>query len=59
MVPIESLPGDRYTYRENVRALVGERRKKKFTIGERLVVRVDRVLAAERKVQFSWVPQPA
>lgn len=58
LIPIETLPGDRYTYRENMRAIVGERRKRKFTLGDRLTVRVDRVLAAERKVQFSWVPEP-
>ncbi|MBI3697947.1 MAG: RNB domain-containing ribonuclease, partial [Acidobacteria bacterium] len=57
LVPIETLPGDRYTYRESLRAIVGERRKRKFALGDRITVRVDRVLAEERKVQFSWVPE--
>jgi ribonuclease R len=57
LVPIETLTGDRYTYRESMRAIVGEKRKRKFTIGDRLTVRVDRVLATERKVLFSWVPE--
>ncbi len=55
--PIETFSGDRYTYRESLRAIVGERRKRKFTIGDRLTVRVDRVQALERKVLFSWVPE--
>ena len=58
-VPIETLAGDRYTYRDSQRAIVGEKRKKKFTVGERLVVRVDRVRAGEGKVLFSWVPGAA
>ena len=54
LVPIDTLSGDRYTYRESQRAIVGARTKKKFTLGDRLMVRVDRVEAAERRVLFSW-----
>ena len=56
LVPLQSLAGDRYVYRESARSIVGDRRKKKFAIGDRLTVQVDRVDALERKVLFSWVP---
>ncbi|MBI3667456.1 MAG: VacB/RNase II family 3'-5' exoribonuclease [Acidobacteria bacterium] len=56
-LPIETLTGDRYTYRENLRAIVGDRKKLKFALGDRITVRVDRVEAAERRVLFSWAPQ--
>ncbi len=57
LVPIETLTGDRYTWRENQRVIVGERKKRKFAVGDRLTVRVDRVEAEERRVIFSWVPE--
>jgi ribonuclease R len=55
LVPIETLPQDRYVYRESMRAIVGERHKRKFALGDRIRVQVDGVLAEERKIQFSWV----
>ena len=54
LVPVDTLPGDRYTYRESLRAIVGERSKRKFALGDRVTVVADRVLAEERKVQFGW-----
>jgi len=56
LIPIETLPGDRYTFRESQRAVVGERKKKRFGIGDRLTVLVDRVEAAERRVLFCLAP---
>ncbi|MGH9659490.1 MAG: S1 RNA-binding domain-containing protein, partial [Bryobacteraceae bacterium] len=53
LVPIDLLPGDRYTYRENVRKIEGQRTGRQFSIGDRLRVCLDRVDAAERKLQFS------
>ncbi|MGO4882183.1 MAG: ribonuclease R family protein [Bryobacteraceae bacterium] len=59
LVPIDTLPGDRYTYHENVRKIVGQRTRREFGIGDRLRVALDRVDAAERKLQFSIVePEP-
>ena len=55
LVPIDWLPGDRYTYRENVRKIIGERSRREFSIGDVLDVRLDRVDAAERKLLFSVV----
>src|SRR5580700_1683674 len=59
LVPIDTLPGDRYTYHENVRKIVGQRTRREFSIGDRVRVALDRVDAAERKLQFSIVePEP-
>jgi ribonuclease R len=58
-VPIDTLPGDRYTYHENVRKIVGQRTRREFSIGDKLRVSLDRVDTAERKLQFSIVePEP-
>lgn len=55
LVPIDTLPGDRYGYRENTRQIVGERSRRTFSIGDWVQVRLDRVDAVERKLQFSLV----
>ncbi len=57
LVPIETLTGDRYTWRENQRAIIGDRKKRKFSVGDRLRVRVDRVEADRHRVLFSWLPE--
>jgi ribonuclease R len=59
LVPLETLPGDRYTYNENTRKVVGQRTRREFSIGDEVQVRLDRVEAIERKLQFSLVePEP-
>ncbi len=55
LIPIETLPGDRYSYRENTREIVGNQRGRCFRAGDRLHVFLDRVLAFERKLQFAVV----
>lgn len=52
LVPIETLPGDRYLYSENGRKIVGERSRKSFGIGDQVRVRLDRADSVERKLQF-------
>ncbi|HUB34303.1 MAG TPA: ribonuclease R [Bryobacteraceae bacterium] len=53
LIPIDTLPGDQYTYQENVRKVVGKRSRREFSIGDRVRVILDRVDANERKLQFS------
>jgi len=53
LVPIDTLPGDQYTYQEKVRKIVGKRTRREFSIGDRVCVMLDRVDANERKLQFS------
>jgi ribonuclease R len=50
---MEALPGDRYSYHENTRKIVGDRTRREFSIGDEVCVRLDRVEAIERKLQFS------
>jgi ribonuclease R len=55
LVPIDSLRDDRYTWRENTHEIVGDRWGRRFRAGDRVQVILDRVLAQERKLQFSIV----
>ena len=63
LVPIDTLRGDRYTWRENTHEIVGERTGRRFRAGDRVQVILDRILAQERKLQFALVeegfPSPA
>jgi ribonuclease R len=53
LVPIETLPGDRYRYHENGRKIIGERTRKAYSIGDSVHVRLDRADTVERKLQFA------
>ncbi len=53
LVPIETLPGDRYRYHENGRKIIGERSRKMYSIGDSVQVRLDRANTVERKLQFA------
>ncbi len=57
LVPIDTLCGDRYTWRENTHEIVGERWGRRFRAGDRVQVILDRILAQERKLQFSLVEE--
>ena len=57
LVPIDTLPGDTYTYQENVRKIVGKHSRREFSIGDKVRVILDRVDANERKLQFSLFEQ--
>jgi len=59
LVPIDTLPGDRYLYHENARKIVGQRTRREFSIGDPVRVALDRVDALERKLQFSLVEPEA
>ena len=55
LVPIDSLPDDRYTYHENVRKIIGQHTRREFAIGDKVRVLLDRVDPSDRKMQFSIV----
>jgi ribonuclease R len=57
LVPIDSLRDDRYTWRENTHEIIGERTGRRFRAGDRVQVILDRILAAERRLQFSIVEE--
>jgi ribonuclease R len=58
LVPIETLTGDRYTFQENTRKIVGERSRRAYALGDSVQVRLDRVDPVEHKLQFSLVEPP-
>jgi ribonuclease R len=53
LVPIDTLPGERFNYHENSRQIIGERSRRTYSIGDRVRVRLDRVDAVQRQLQFS------
>ncbi len=53
-VPLDSL-GDRYVYRESLRAIVGKDSKRAFRLGQRVRVRLDRIDRMGNKLEFSVV----
>jgi ribonuclease R len=57
LVPIDTMRGDRYTWRENTHEVVGERWGRVFRAGERVHVILDRILHQERRLQFSLVEE--
>ena len=57
LVPIDSLRDDRYSWRENTHEIVGDHTGRCFRAGDRVQVVLDRILAQERKLQFSIVEE--
>ncbi|HTS50621.1 MAG TPA: RNB domain-containing ribonuclease, partial [Bryobacteraceae bacterium] len=55
LVPIDTLPGDHYSYHENTRKIIGQRTRRQFSIGDAVEVLLDRVDPIESKLQFSLV----
>ncbi len=55
LVPIDTLPGDRYMFQENTRKIVGQRTRREFSIGDTVSVLLERVDPVEHKLQFSLV----
>ena len=55
LVPIDTLAGDEFHYHENIRKIMGKRHRRQFSIGDRVVVRLDRVDGVEKKLQFGFV----
>ena len=64
LVEIESLPGDRFRFIERQRIMKGERHGKVLALGDPVRVRLSRVNAARREVEFALLehragPRPA
>ena len=60
LVPIQSLgalENDYYTYRENTREILGERWGRRFRIGQRVRVLLDRIDAVQKRLQFSIIDE--
>jgi len=57
LIPINSLVDDRYTYRENTRQIIGERSGRRFSLGDRVRVILDRIDRTQRKLQFALLEE--
>jgi len=55
LVPLIALPEDRYQFVERRQALVGERKRKVFRLGDRVKVKVEAANLERRQVDFSLV----
>ncbi|MBA3975668.1 MAG: ribonuclease R [Candidatus Solibacter sp.] len=53
LVPIDTLPGERWNYLENTRRITGERTRREISIGDQLRVRLDHIDAMEKRMVFS------
>jgi ribonuclease R len=59
LVPIMSLQGDYYTFRENTRQIIGEHSSRRYSMGDRVRVVLDRVDSVQRRLQFSVLEEVA
>jgi ribonuclease R len=59
LVPIMSLQGDYYTFRENTRQIIGEHSGRRYSVGDRVRVVLDRVDSVQRRLQFSILEEVA
>jgi ribonuclease R len=59
LVPIMSLQGDHYTFRENTRQIMGEHSGRRYSMGDRVRVVLDRVDSVQRRLQFSILEEVA
>jgi len=57
LVPLPTMTDDRYTYRENTKQIVGERWGRKYSLGDRVRVLVDRIDYVQHKIQFALVEE--
>jgi len=60
LVPIQTLgalDNDYYTFRENTREIIGERWGRRFRLGQRVHVLLERIDAVQKRLQFSIVDE--
>jgi ribonuclease R len=55
LVPLATMTDDRYTYRENTKQIVGERLGRRYALGDRVRVLVDRIDYVQHKIQFALI----
>jgi ribonuclease R len=57
LVPIDTLQDDRYTFRENTRQIIGMRSGKKYSLGDKVRVIVDRIEPILHKINFALLEE--
>jgi ribonuclease R len=56
LVPLTSLVGDHYTFRDTDRTIVGSRTGQVFSLGQKVHVLLDRIDRQQRRLQFALLP---
>jgi ribonuclease R len=56
LVPLTSLVGDHYTFRDTDRTIVGSRTGHVFSLGQKVHVLLDRIDRQQRRLQFALLP---
>jgi ribonuclease R len=56
LVPLTSLVGDHYSFRDTDRTIVGSRTGHVFSLGQRVHVLLDRIDRQQRRLQFALLP---
>jgi ribonuclease R len=56
LVPLQSLVGDHYAFRDTDRTIVGSRTGHVFSMGQRVHVILDRIDRQQRRLQFALLP---
>ncbi|NWF65779.1 MAG: VacB/RNase II family 3'-5' exoribonuclease [Chloroflexi bacterium] len=59
LVPLDLLPGERWSYRESTRSVMAERSRREIRIGDHVEVRLVRVEAFDNKLVFTLTPPAA
>jgi ribonuclease R len=57
LVPLHTLSGDRFTFHETTREIIGQRSRKTYSLGDRARVLVDRIDPVEKKIQFALLEE--
>jgi ribonuclease R len=57
LVPLSSLPDDRFQYHENTRQIIGQRSRKTYSMGDPVRVLVDRIDRMQKRIQFALVEE--
>ena len=53
LAPLNTLTDDQYTFHESTREIIGQRTRKRYHLGQRIRVLVDRIDPVEKKIQFA------
>ncbi len=57
LVPLSSLSDDEYRFHENTRQIIGQHTRKKYSLGDKVRVILDRIDSVQRKLQFAVVEE--
>jgi ribonuclease R len=57
LVPLHTLAGDRFTFHETTREIIGQRSRKTYSLGDRVRVLLDRIDPVEKKIQFALLEE--